>query len=90
MFAVVTTVELPEGRSIEEGRQQLESEVLPRLKASPGFVSAVFLAPKSGNQGLSVVVFGTEEGAKAAMERMEPPAPVKLIHTEVREVAASA
>ncbi len=90
MFAVVTTVELPEGGTIEQGRQQLQSEVVPRLKGSPGFVSAIFLSPRSGREGLSVVVYDSEANANAAMERMEPPAPVKLISTEVREVALSA
>ena len=83
MFAVVTTVELPEGGTIEQGRKQLKSEVIPGLKASSGFVSAIFVSPRSQRGGVR------HRGANAAMERMDPPAPVKLIHTEVREVAAS-
>ena len=90
MFAVVTTVELPEGGTIEEGRKQLESEVIPRIKQAPGFVTAYFLAPPTGREGLSFIVFDTEESARFASENMAPPEPVKLIHSEVREVAASA
>jgi hypothetical protein len=90
MFAVVARVELPEGRTIEQGRQQLESEVIPRLKGSPGFASALFLAPKTGNEGLSVIVFHTEQEAIGAQERFQPAEGVKMLHSEVREVAASA
>lgn len=90
MFAVVTTVELPEGRSIDEGRQMLESGVLPRLRSATGFVSAVFVAPKTGREGLSVVVFDSEANADAGMQAMQPPPGVRMIHQEVREVAATA
>jgi heme-degrading monooxygenase HmoA len=90
MFAVVTTVELPEGGTIEEGRKQLEAEVIPRLKQAPGFVAAYFLAPPEGREGLSFAVFESKEAATAVAENMKPPAPVKLLHVDVREVAASA
>ena len=90
MFAVVTKVELPEGGTIEEGRKQLEAEVIPRLKAAPGFVAAYFLAPPSGREGLSVVVFEDQRSAQSMADTMQPPAPVKLLSVEVREVAASA
>jgi len=90
MFAVVTTVELPEGATIEEGRKQLEAEVIPRMKQAPGFVAAYFLAPTEGREGLSFVMFETKEAATTVSENMQPPAPVKLLRSEVREVAASA
>jgi len=35
-------------------------------------------------------VFADEPSAKAAAAAMQPPPPVKLVSTEVREVAASA
>jgi heme-degrading monooxygenase HmoA len=90
MFAVVTTVELPEGGTIEEGRKQLEAEVIPGIKQAPGFVAAYFLAPTAGREGLSFVIFESKEAATAVSENMQPPPPVKLLHSEVREVAASA
>lgn len=89
MFAVVTRVELPEGQTIEEGRRTLESEVLPLLKDIPGLVHAYFLAPPTGREGLSIVVVESEEVAKMGAEQMKLPAGVKLLSTEVREVAAS-
>ncbi len=90
MFAVVTKVELPEGETIEHGRKELETNVIPMVKQAPGFVSCVFLSPPDGNEGLSVIVFQTKEQAEGAiqMQRIEPP--MKLISNEIREVAASA
>lgn len=90
MFAVVGRVELPEGGTIEEGRKELESTVIPRLKQAPGFVSALFLSPKTGREGLSVFVFNTEQDANTAVENFKPPPGITPISTEVREVAASA
>ena len=90
MFAVVARVELPEGGTIEQGRKQLESEVIPRLKQAPGFASALFLSPKTGREGLSVLVFNTEDEANAALEHFRPPEGITMLHSEVREVAASA
>ena len=90
MFAVVTRVERPEGETIDAGRKQLEAEVLPRLKQSPGFVSAYFLAPPSGREGLSVRIYDSKQAATTAAENVQPPAPVKLLSVEVREVVASA
>jgi hypothetical protein len=83
-------VELPEGRTIEEGRRQLEAEVVPQVKQSPGFVAGYWLSPASGNEGLSVVIFRDESSARTAAENVQPPTPVKLLSAEVREVAASA
>ncbi|PZR78434.1 MAG: hypothetical protein DLM65_13065 [Candidatus Aeolococcus gillhamiae] len=89
-FAVVTKVELPEGETIEHGRQELETNVIPMLKHAPGLVAAYFLSPPTGREGLSFIVFETKEQAEGAiqMQKIEPP--IKLISNEVREVAASA
>lgn len=89
MHAVVTHIELPEGRTVQEAREAVEGQVLPRLRAMPGVVSAVFLAPASGRDGFSVVVFDTEESARAAQPRMEPPPPVRLVRSEIREVVGT-
>lgn len=90
MFAVIVRVQLPEGRSIEEGRRQLEAEVIPQVKRNPGFIAGYWLAPRSGNEGLSVVIYQDEQSARTAAENVTPPEPVKLLNVEVREVAASA
>ena len=90
MYAVVVKVELPEGRSVEEGVRQLNAEVIPMIKSAPGFVSVYFLAPTAEGEGLSFTLFADEKSARAAAEGVNPPAPVKLKSVEVREVVASA
>jgi len=90
MFAVVTKVELPADSTIESGRKELETNVIPLVKQAPGFVSAVFLSPSSGNEGLSVLVFQTREQAEGAVQMQQIDAPLKLISNDIREVAASA
>ena len=89
MFALVVKVELPEGGSIEQGRAQLAAEVIPQVRASPGFVAAYWLSPRSGREGLSFVIYSDEHSAKEAAAMVKPPPPVKLLSVEVREVAAS-
>lgn len=88
-FAVVSRVELPEGGTIEEGRKQLASEVIPQLKQAPGFVSAMFLSPKEGREGLSIIVWNTEDEANNAVKNAQLPEGIKPISNEVREVAAA-
>ncbi len=90
MFVVVTTVELPEGETIEHGREELEKNVIPMIKQAPGFVSALF-AP-SGREGLSMIVFETREQAQAANDNMDQQMPpnIRTVKSEVREVAARA
>jgi hypothetical protein len=89
-FAVVVKVELPEGRTIEDGRKMLEAVVIPDVKSHPGFVTGYWLAPPTGLEGLSFVIYKDEASARTAAEGVKPPPPVKLVDVEVREVAASA
>ena len=69
---------------------QLNEQVIPQVKASPGFIAGYWLSPPTGREGLSVVLYEDEQSARAAAANIEPPAPVKLLNVEVREVAASA
>jgi hypothetical protein len=87
MFAVMLRVKLPEGETIEQGREQLDTIVIPGLKQAPGFVSALFLSPPTGSEGLGIVVFNTLEDANTAKENFRPPPGVTPISVEVHEVA---
>ena len=87
-FAVIGRVELPEGGTIEQGRKQLADEVIPGLKQAPGFVSAMFLSPKEGREGLSIIVWETEDHANNAVKNGQFPEGIKPLSFEVREVAA--
>ena len=91
MHAVVVKVKLPTGRTIEEGKQQLETLVLPMVRQNPGVLNGYWLRPPEGEEeeGLSVVLFDTEANARAALDRVQTPPDVQLVHKEVREVVAS-
>jgi hypothetical protein len=90
MFAVVTRVELPEGEIIEQARQRLETQVVPMVKKSPGFVAGYWLAPPAGRDGMSVLIYRDEPSARATADAMHARPPMKLLGVEVREVVASA
>ena len=74
----------------EKARQELHDRVLPNIKQAPGFVAGYWLAPVDGGKGHSVVVFESEETARTAAERLDPPAEVTIEKVEVREVAGHA
>jgi hypothetical protein len=69
----------------------LTHDLLPRIRASPGFVAGYWLEPADG-QGFSFVVFETEEQARQSA----PPASswaapgVSINEVDFRRVAASA
>src|SRR5260221_13961567 len=90
MFGVVVKVELPEGGTIEQGRKQLAEFVIPQVKAHPGFVAGYWLSPPTGREGLSFVIYEDAASARAAAANIQPPAPVKPLEVEEREVARSA
>ena len=66
------------------------SEILPRVKAAPGFVAGYWLDPVDG-QGFGFLLFETKEQALAAI----PPATtwsapgVTILRAEVRRVAVT-
>ena len=91
MHAVLVSVSIDEGAE-EQARKFLVEAIVPGVKQSPGFVAGYWMAP-AGNKGWSVVLFDTEEHARA----VAPPAgsrpmdaPVVVDHVEFREVIASA
>ena len=88
MYAVV-------GRStiddFDQARKYLREEGIPRLSQIPGFVSGHWVR-LGENSGASMIIFETEEAARAAKERFEanlPPSvtPVSLEIGEVQEHA---
>jgi hypothetical protein len=75
--------------NFEAAQEVLRSEVVPRVSQAPGFVAGYWLEPKDG-KGVSLVVFESEEAARSAAERLQPPPMVELEAVEVREVVAHA
>ena len=73
---------------------KMANGILSKLSSAPGFVTGSFVRSADGNHGRSLVVFDTEDQAKAAAEnaRASIPAdgPVDVVSIEVYEVVAHA
>lgn len=89
MHAVVVRVTV---NDFESGQKHLREEVVPMIKQVPGFVAGYWLRPTDTGEGLSVVVFDSEDAAQAAAERVPQmiPEDVTLQSVETREVVAHA
>lgn len=87
MHALVVRVTV---NNVEGAQQRLQDEVVPRASSAPGFQTGYWT--REGNSGLSMVIFDSEENARAAAERVPATVPddVTLDGVEVREVVASA
>jgi hypothetical protein len=66
MHAVVVNVSIKD-RSAAEG--ELRDNVVPMVSGAPGFVAGYWVAVDEGH-GCSVVVFESEEGARAVADRV--------------------
>ena len=93
MHAVVITVGIEPGKA-DEATAILHNQVVPDVKATPGFVSGTWARSEDGTNGHSLVLFENEETAKAALAQAKqgPPAgaPVKILYAEVYEVLTQA
>jgi hypothetical protein len=63
MYAVLVSVTIDDGKE-GEAQETLKADVVPMVKASAGFVAGYWFAPE-GNKGWSVVLFDSEEAARA-------------------------
>ena len=66
MYAVVVR-ETGQREAIEGSAELLKASLLPRVREAPGIVSASFMSDGEGAT-LNVLVFETEEAARAALE----------------------
>jgi len=91
MHAVVVRVTI---NDFETARRMLEEQVVPRTSGAPGFVAGYWTRSEDGSNGLSMVVFDSEESARAATDMIRAQASerddVTLEGIEVREVVAHA
>ena len=88
MHAVVVKVTI---HDFERAQALLHEEVVPRVSSAPGFVAGYWMRPQEG-QGLSTIVFESEEAARAAAGMIRSPDDnvVTIESAEVREVLAHA
>jgi hypothetical protein len=94
MHACVTRVTI---HNADRTREVLTSQVVPQVSGAPGFKSGYWTWLTDGGQlnGLAMMVFDSEENARAAGDRISAVAAdasgdVTLDSVEVREVVASA
>ena len=77
---------------VDRDDQLLEEQVVPRASGAAGFVAGYWT--RSGTSGLSMVVYESEEAARAVAEQIQsmglPDDAVTVEGGEVREVIASA
>lgn len=91
MFAVVVR-ESGDAAQINGSGSMVSANVAPRVREAPGFVSALWMSDGAGRT-LNVLVFESEEAARAALEaaRTAPRPPFMRVESvDVFSVLASA
>jgi heme-degrading monooxygenase HmoA len=91
MHAAVTRVTVTEG---EAATKFLREEIVPRVSQAPGFVTGYWVRLEGGDQGTSIVVFESEDAARAAADQIRESTDsnpgVSLNDVTVGEVVANA
>jgi hypothetical protein len=92
MHAVVVRVTI---HDFDVATQGLRDQVVPRASQAPGFVAGYWTRSEDGRNGLGMVLFESEQAARAAAERVESdptptPEAVTMESVEVREVVEHA
>jgi hypothetical protein len=89
MHAVVVKVSIHDA---DVARKVLDEEVVPRVSSAPGFVAGYWTWADDRSTGQSMIVFESEEAARAAADQIRATVPdeVTLESADVREVVASA
>ena len=87
MHAVVIRVTI---KDREAATSELRDNVVPAVSQAPGFVAGYWT--RKDDTGLSMVVFESEDAARAASERISDGIPdsVNLEDVDLREVVANA
>jgi len=89
MHAVVVRVSISDREAAE---RTLNQDVVPRVSQAPGFQTGYWTW--KDNNGLSMVIFDSEDNAKQAADQVramiENRPALSLINEEVREVVAQA
>ena len=93
MHGVIARVKLDASRR-DEAVKLLNEFGVPTAKGLAGFVSGSWLRGPDGDRGISVLLFETEEAARAGVERISqgppPGSPVTFESADVYEVLAQA
>jgi heme-degrading monooxygenase HmoA len=91
MHAVVVRVSIGDTEVAERG---LREKVVPGVSSAPGFVAGYWTRSDDGSNGLSILVFESEDAARAVADRFRGgtiiPETVTVSRIEVRQVVANA
>jgi hypothetical protein len=89
MHAVVVRATIGDAEIAQKG---LVEQVVPRVSNAPGLVAAYWTRSDDRKNGVSMIVFDSEDAARGAAEMIRsspPPETVTLDSIEVREVLAN-
>jgi hypothetical protein len=93
VYAVLIEVDVA-GVDEEAGLRALREQIVPAVRAMPGFISGTWLPGNDDGKGLSFTVWDTEANARAMEDRFgigsNPAMSAMVSRCEVREVAATA
>jgi hypothetical protein len=93
MYAVLIEVDVG-GIEQDAGLRALREQIVPVVRAMPGFVSGTWLPGNDDDKGLSFTVWDTEANALVMADRFgigsNPAMTAMVSRCEVREVAATA
>ena len=91
MHAVAVKVAIGDA---ESAQKELRERIVPSVSGALGLVAAYWTRSDDGSNGLSMLVFETEDAARAMADRIRDadwmPETVTLESAEVREVIANA
>jgi hypothetical protein len=92
MHALVVRVTI---HNADRTREVLNNQVVPQVSGAPGFKTGYWTWATGGGDGLSMIIFDSEENARTVGDRIraiaaDAPDDVTLDGVEVREVVASA
>jgi hypothetical protein len=92
MHALVVRVTI---HNADRTRDVLNNQVVPQVSGAPGFKTGYWTWATGGEDGLSMIIFDSEENARTVGDRIraiaaDAPDDVTLDGVEVREVVASA
>jgi len=90
MHALLVNVTIDSGHE-KDARTYLETNVVPRVKEAPGIVSGHWMESADGRHGTSVILFESEEKARAGAQMAQNAPRPEFVHfdlVDVREVVA--
>ena len=93
MRAVLIEINV-EGVDAQAGLDGLRNQLVPAIKAMPGFQSGTWLTGNEDGRGLSLTIWETDEHAQAFADRFgpgaSPQAGAAVERCELREIGATA